>query len=343
MLGSVRDESKNLVFCNKECQLSYVREEIRSSTIASFESRRKLQEELDRWQEEEADRLRRVAEEEEDRVRRAAKEAEDALLESMRLINAEIDKRVESIHLREGAASKAVGLAFLQLAEDYHPEQFGEVPPATRAAAAVDELRARIDYFLHEAQRELEAHATIEPNDVAGWESLSRVYRLQGRKGDAVRAAEEARKRKLLGEKSRPSAPPATEKDSTGLSFENQALELIRALGFEARTTSRTADGGIDILAESRMPFISGRYVIQCKDWSKPVGEPALRDLLGTVEKNNAVKGILISRHGFTKSARDFAQGTSLELIDGENIDGLIREARRQQSNDPAEGTATAG
>ena len=132
----------------------------------------------------------------------------------------------------------------------------------------------------------------------------------------------------MLRRKSRATAARPKRKDRTGISFENKALELVKALGFEAQTTSRSADGGVDIIAESRKPFISGRYIIQCKDWKNPVGEPTLRDLLGAVQKNKAVKGILISRSAFTRSARDFAQGTPLELIDGGNIEALIEQAK---------------
>jgi restriction system protein len=81
-------------------------------------------------------------------------------------------------------------------------------------------------------------------------------------------------------------------------------------------------------------PFTSGLYVIQCKDWSKPVGEPVVRDLLGTVRKNNAVKGILAARSGFTDSARRFAQGTPIDLIDGSGLDGMLTDLRRKDVAD---------
>lgn len=264
-------------------------------------------------------------------------EHEQNLARDFPLLDAEIDKQVEEIRLVGGASSKDVGLAYLQLVEPLHPyveDLARQLREAGRSAPQISvegvrNLQSRLRYFLEEAERELRTHLVTSPDDVEILEALATAAKLLGKRDEAVRAAEEAKKKSLLSRKSRAIAARPKPKDRTGLSFENKALGLVEALGFEARTTSRSADGGVDIIAESRKPFISGRYIIQCKDWKNPVGEPALRDLLGAVQKNRAVKGILISRSAFTRSARDFAQGTPLELIDGGNIDALIEQAKQ--------------
>jgi restriction system protein len=85
-------------------------------------------------------------------------------------------------------------------------------------------------------------------------------------------------------------------------------------MGFEASTTQVSRDGGIDIIALSASALVSGKYVIQCKDWGKPVGEPELRGLYGVVHAENANKGIMITTSSFTGPAREFAEGKQLEL-----------------------------
>jgi len=62
----------------------------------------------------------------------------------------------------------------------------------------------------------------------------------------------------------------------------------------------------------------AGKCVVQCKARARPVGEPVLRDLFGTMHAQGANKGILITTSSFTAAALRFAQGKPLELIDGD-------------------------
>ncbi len=117
----------------------------------------------------------------------------------------------------------------------------------------------------------------------------------------------------------RPDMYEAAPEESTGkgTSFEQEVLTYLQTMGFEAERTEKTADGGIDIIAHSSEPLFQGKYVIQCKNWSKPVGEPVVRDLYGVVTAERANKGILIAASRFTASAITFAKDKPLELIDG--------------------------
>lgn len=65
----------------------------------------------------------------------------------------------------------------------------------------------------------------------------------------------------------------------TGKEFEVLIVKLLVKLGFEIESQSTGPDGGIDILATSGADFVSGRYVFQCKRYSKKVGVGAVRDL----------------------------------------------------------------
>lgn len=111
---------------------------------------------------------------------------------------------------------------------------------------------------------------------------------------------------------------------SNGLDFERQVHALLKNMGFEAEITKASGDGGIDIIAHSKEHITGGKYIIQCKDWSKPVGEPPVRDLYGVVTAENANKGILITTSTFTAPAINFAAGKPLELIDGTKFNQLL-------------------
>jgi len=111
-----------------------------------------------------------------------------------------------------------------------------------------------------------------------------------------------------------------------GMEFEQEVLKLLKAMGFEGTVTSATRDGGIDIVAYSSQPLIQGTYIVQCKDWSNPVGEPVLRDLYGTMMSKGANKGILVTSGNFTEDAIRFATGKPLELIDGAGFARLCKQ-----------------
>lgn len=111
-----------------------------------------------------------------------------------------------------------------------------------------------------------------------------------------------------------------------GARFESLCCSLVEKMGFEAEATKASGDGGIDIVAVSHLPFVSGKYVIQCKRYAGNVGEPVIRDLYGVVSAENANKGILMTTGGFTSSASAFAEGKQIELIDGNSLDNLLQQ-----------------
>lgn len=110
----------------------------------------------------------------------------------------------------------------------------------------------------------------------------------------------------------------------TGEDFGKQVLAVVRGLGFVAERTKPTADGGIDIIARRADPLLRGKYIMQCKNWSKPVGEPVVREFYGVVTAERANKGILITTSRFSQPALEFAVGKPLELIDGDGWRELV-------------------
>jgi hypothetical protein len=113
-------------------------------------------------------------------------------------------------------------------------------------------------------------------------------------------------------------------RDLTGRAFEAVCAKMLEERGFQVATTKATADGGVDIVAVSDRPFQKGTYLVQCKDWTGPVGEPVLRELYGLVVAERAVKGVIVTSSCFTDKAREFALGKQLELVDGEQLRELV-------------------
>ncbi|CAG0979371.1 Mrr restriction system protein [Gammaproteobacteria bacterium] len=120
--------------------------------------------------------------------------------------------------------------------------------------------------------------------------------------------------------------PTQMEVRNDGIQFEDKVKRLLLAMGFNAVTTKSTRDGGIDIIAHSRNPVFSGKYIVQCKNWAGSVGEPIIRDLFGVVMAERANKGILITSGQITASSRQFAEDKQLELIDGNDLQALFKQ-----------------
>lgn len=111
-----------------------------------------------------------------------------------------------------------------------------------------------------------------------------------------------------------------------GYQFEDYISNLFQKLGFSVEATDYSNDGGIDLVATYEKPIFSGKYIIQCKNWSGPVGQPEVRDLYGVVMDQRANKGILITPSDYTQQAYDFAKGKNIELINGSVLKTLISD-----------------
>jgi hypothetical protein len=109
-----------------------------------------------------------------------------------------------------------------------------------------------------------------------------------------------------------------------GHQFETLIETLVKKMGFTIKERKLTADGGIDMLAQSHESLFQGKYVIQCKRYNNKIPVSPIRDLYGVVHSVNANKGILITNSTFTQAALDFAIDKQLELIDGTKLAGLL-------------------
>ena len=219
------------------------------------------------------------------------------------------------------------GLDPLEEAEAYYWIAF-TLHPRRWAAFMGDEFRRS------EPEKEAEAplklavemlgrHLRTCPQDVQALKRLVTCYRVLGRTDALFRAEIELGKAEAA-QKNRGADVPVVEHDRSGISFEMKCRKLLKDMGFVTVMTAATSDGGIDIIATRSEPILSGKYVIQCKDWQDSVGVKTVRELYGVMVSEDANKGILITSSRFTRTALDFAKDKRLELIDGTDLERIV-------------------
>ena len=102
--------------------------------------------------------------------------------------------------------------------------------------------------------------------------------------------------------------------------FEELCANYFRVLGFHAVTQSHGPDGGIDITLFSTEDPMHVGSLVQCKQWSRPVGPKHLRELLGVMTDKKVAEGIFVASSSFNDEAIRFAAHNQIDLIDGKSL-----------------------
>jgi restriction system protein len=108
--------------------------------------------------------------------------------------------------------------------------------------------------------------------------------------------------------------------------FENLVSNLFEQIGFQAKLTRSSKDGGVDAVAFDPRPILGGKVVIQAKRYKNVVGVSAVRDLYGTMINEGANKGILVATSHYGPDAYEFARDKPIELIDGSGLLYLLEQ-----------------
>jgi restriction system protein len=117
--------------------------------------------------------------------------------------------------------------------------------------------------------------------------------------------------------------------DLDGYEFEQLLVKLFQEIPEfdEVRRTRSRADGGIDLVAVNKTPFVGGRVAIQAKRYAphNKVDIAAVREMIGSVSQREFTKGIIITTSSFTSAARQEAERLGVELYEGERLLWLLR------------------
>lgn len=118
---------------------------------------------------------------------------------------------------------------------------------------------------------------------------------------------------------------------STGLTnmtwkeFEQLVGEAFRLRGYSViENGGGGADGGIDLILKKG----GEKFIVQCKQWrALKVGVTVVRELYGLMAAGGATGGFVVTCGRFTEEARAFSSGRNVTLVDGSELEKLIREA----------------
>lgn len=103
--------------------------------------------------------------------------------------------------------------------------------------------------------------------------------------------------------------------------FEEFILYMFEDRGYALQLTKHTGDEGIDIYGTSPQ---GEPVAFQCKRYKHSIGQPIVRDFFGAMIHSNAKRGFIVTTSYFTESARSWAQGKSIEFIDGGDLSQTI-------------------
>ena len=96
-----------------------------------------------------------------------------------------------------------------------------------------------------------------------------------------------------------------------GIKFENHCMEILKQNGWEVKETPNTGDQGVDLIASIN----SLRICIQCKDHEKAIGNKAVQEISAGKLFWEGTHAILVSKSGFTNSAKRLAKSNKVKLI----------------------------
>jgi restriction system protein len=106
--------------------------------------------------------------------------------------------------------------------------------------------------------------------------------------------------------------------------FEDFTADLLRALGYQARVTAYSQDGGIDVIAHKDPLGVEPPQIkVQCKHLTGSVGAPDVQQLAGTLGHNEL--GLFVTLGTYTRDAQNIErQRSGLRLLNGEDVVSMV-------------------
>lgn len=113
--------------------------------------------------------------------------------------------------------------------------------------------------------------------------------------------------------------------------FEAVCEKLFGQAGFETRSQSHGADGGVDIWLHSRNAE-GPVSIVQCKHWQgKSVGVKEVREFFGVMASHRLKRGTYATTSTYTADAQQFAKDNGINALDGQGLLALIAKRTPEQ------------
>lgn len=114
--------------------------------------------------------------------------------------------------------------------------------------------------------------------------------------------------------------------DPSGHQFEPFLAHLLECMGYTARVTQKSGDGGVDIIAHmDPLGFQPPIVKVQCKRTTSKTPRPDVDQLLGTLGEGEY--GLFINLGSYTSEAVQLERNRpKLRLIDGEGFVDMVLE-----------------
>lgn len=97
----------------------------------------------------------------------------------------------------------------------------------------------------------------------------------------------------------------------TPYEYEQYCGRMLENTGWKARVTQASVDQGVDILAEKD----GRRLFVQCKLYSRPVGNKAVQEISAGKQYEHADIAAVVSNQSFTPAARKLAEANRVMLM----------------------------
>lgn len=106
--------------------------------------------------------------------------------------------------------------------------------------------------------------------------------------------------------------------------FEEFTADLLRAMGYEARVTAYSQDGGVDVLAHRDPLGVEPPLIkVQCKHMTGTIGAPDVQQLIGTQAQNEL--SLFVTLGSYSREAMAIERNRQgLRLISGEGLVDLV-------------------
>lgn len=109
--------------------------------------------------------------------------------------------------------------------------------------------------------------------------------------------------------------------DLDPIEYEAMVADTLVRHGWDARLTKASGDQGVDVLATKG----ALRVVLQCKLYSRPVGNAAVQEAIAGQRFEQATHAAVVSNQPFTRAAQQLAGAAGVLLLHHEELPDLER------------------